>query len=483
MNIYHQRRLNLKNIMKTGVVLLKGSKQIPLNLPMNLIPMRQSSHVLYLTGIKEPDIVVLYDIEEDNLEIFAHEVSDEDILWHGHVTTFGMLKEISSAQHIYQHSKFEERLTYYKNKYKSIETIPSNDYEWNSKLEKLGIVTEQYGLMDREKENKFADAIIQLRLIHDETSIKSLKLSSNVTSNIFYMAMSSTIAGINESAIRGFFKGSFIANGGRAAYDPIVTTRGDILHCRDSSNSLEHGQLLLVDAGFEEAGGYASDVTRTWPVSGRFSSIQSDIYQIVLETQMACIEKVKAFNEYIDIHMLAVQMISNGLKTLGILKGNIDSIIENDAYSLFFPHGVGHLLGLDVHDIEDLGDRAGYHRLQKRSTREGLKYLRLNRTLQKNMVVTIEPGIYFIDFLLNQTKIQDKYKEWVDFERVFALTGLNKEKNPLRGIRIEDDVLVTDDEPFILTSSIPKSIDELENIIGTSPHTLGGMKAFHPVSI
>jgi Xaa-Pro aminopeptidase len=221
---------------------------------------------------------------------------------------------------------------------------------------------------------------------------------------------------------------------------------------------LKSGDLLLVDAGAETLGGWASDITRTWPVNGRFSPTQRAIYEVVLAAHDRCIAQVKPGREYEEIHLEGALAMAEGLVDLGILIGNPESLVEQDAHALFFPHGIGHLLGLDVHDMEDLGDLAGYASGRKRSDRFGLQFLRLNRPLKSGMVVTIEPGFYQVPAILNNPQFRAQYDRVVNWEKL-------RQFSDVRGIRIEDDVRVTDQGAEVLTAQLPTAPDQIEQAI------------------
>jgi Xaa-Pro aminopeptidase len=229
------------------------------------------------------------------------------------------------------------------------------------------------------------------------------------------------------------------------------------LHNESYQNSLNQNDLLLADVGAETPMGWAADVTRTWAVKGKFSSTQRDIYDVVLAAHDACIDKISAGVEYEDIHLCACMVIAEGLVNLGILQGNPEDLVNKDAHALFFPHGIGHLLGLDVHDMEDLGDLAGYELGRERSDRFGLGYLRLNRPLRKGMVVTIEPGFYQVPAIVNNSQNRENFGKLVNWERLAQFSDV-------RGIRIEDDVLVTENGSEVLTAALPTQADDVEQL-------------------
>jgi Xaa-Pro aminopeptidase len=250
-----------------------------------------------------------------------------------------------------------------------------------------------------------------------------------------------------------------IAEDMSCSYQSIVTVHGEVLHNNHYQHPIHTGDLLLADVGAETPTGWAADVTRTWPVSGQFSATQRAVYDVVLAAHDACIAKVAPSVEYQDLHLLAAQVIAEGLVDLGILQGKPEDLVAMDAHALFFPHGVGHLLGLDVHDMEDLGDLAGYEPGRFRSERFGLCYLRLNRPLRPGMLVTIEPGFYQVPALLQDPARRAKYQKVVNWERLEAFADV-------RGIRIEDDVLVTESGHEVLTEALSTAPDIIERRVG-----------------
>jgi Xaa-Pro aminopeptidase len=241
------------------------------------------------------------------------------------------------------------------------------------------------------------------------------------------------------------------------AYSSIVTVQGEVLHNNHYHHAIQSGDLLLADVGAEAESGWASDVTRTWAVSGQFSPTQRAIYEIVLAAHDLSIEAARPGVEYKDLHLMACEAIAAGLVELGILRGQPEDLVAMDAHALFFPHGVGHVLGLDVHDMEDLGDLAGYEEGRVRSDRFGLGYLRLDRPLRAGMIVTIEPGFYQVPAILQDPERREKYKDVVNWERLEAFADV-------RGIRIEDDVLITETGNEVLTAALPTVIEAIEEL-------------------
>jgi Xaa-Pro aminopeptidase len=264
-----------------------------------------------------------------------------------------------------------------------------------------------------------------------------------------------TRPGIRESVVRAAIEAELTALGMTTSYNSIVSVHGEVLHNEAHHHQLKPGDLLLVDAGAETAGGWAGDVTRTWPVSARYSPTQRDLYQVVLNAQLAACAAVRPGRRYLDLQGIAAKTIGEGLVDLGILSGDPAELVSDGVVALFFPHGVGHLIGLDVHDLDDLGDRATYAPGRSRSTDPGLKALRLDRDLVPGMAVTIEPGFYQVPAILDDSARTKVAQGRLNRERLAAFRDV-------RGIRIEDTLLVTDRGHENLTDSIPKAIDSVE---------------------
>ena len=295
-------------------------------------------------------------------------------------------------------------------------------------------------------------------MCHDAEAINELKASADVSVKAHKAGISGTLTAKTEAEIRGIMEGVIIAHNMTTAYGSIVTVHGEVLHNEQYHHSLQPGDLLLADVGAETPLGWASDLTRTWAVSGQFSPTQRDIYNLVLAAHDACIANMRPGVEYKDIHLLAAKIIAEGLVDLGILKGNPGDLVAMDAHALFFPHGIGHILGLDVHDMEDLGDLAGYEPGRVRSDRFGLGYLRLDRPLRPGMLVTIEPGFYQVPAILHNPSVREQYQAVVNWDKLAQFADV-------RGIRIEDDVLVTNTGTEVLTASLPTSISDIETLV------------------
>jgi Xaa-Pro aminopeptidase len=443
-----RRRQRLAALINFPVILWSGSSS-PRNYPANVFPYRASSHFLYFAGLPLPNAAIL--LEAGKLELFMDNPKPEAALWHGEMPTCEEIAQMIGADAARPMAELDSFV-------EGAATIAVQDAAtWTRQSQILN----RWVLPQNPPQGidlKLAKAIISLRLIHDDDALAELCQAAAVTVEAHKAGMRFTINAKIEAEVRAAMERVIIAHNMTTSYNSIVTVHGEVLHNEQYHHSLLAGDLLLADVGAETSGGWAADVTRTWPVSGKFSSTQRDIYNVVLAAHDACIANIRPGVEYQDIHLLACSYIAVGLKDLGILRGNPQDLLAMDAHALFFPHGVGHLVGLDVHDLEDLGDLAGYEEGRVRSDRFGLSYLRLNRPLRPGMLVTIEPGFYQVPAILNNPHLRSKYQDVVNWERLSLFADV-------RGIRIEDDVLVTAEGSQVLTIELPTDVNDVEQFV------------------
>jgi len=267
--------------------------------------------------------------------------------------------------------------------------------------------------------------------------------------------MAAAKPGRRESELAAIIQAVALSRDRQQAFTPIVTVRGEVLHNHSYDGVLARGQLLLNDSGAESRRYYASDITRTCPVGSRFTGLQAEIYRIVLHMQLEAIRVIRPGISYREVHLHACRVLAEDLCAMGLMRGNPESAVEAGAHAVFFPHGIGHMMGLDVHDMEDLGDIVGYVKRQKRSGQFGLNFLRLSRPLEPGFVLTVEPGIYFIPALIDRWAHEGKYREFVNYGKLRSFRKFG-------GIRIEDDVLVTATGSRVLGPGIPKTVQEVE---------------------
>ncbi len=442
------RRQRLAKIIDFPVLLWSGTAKSR-NFAANIYPYRASSHFLYFAGLPLENAAIR--IEGDQLTLFMDDTTPEDALWHGPQPSRDSIAERIGAAVAYPLSELANLALGTATLGDKDETVQSLEQA----LLKRGIVTPRHPPRGNPD---LAKAIVQLRMIQDDGAIASIRRAIAVTVAAHKAGMAITSQAKTEAHVRATMEAVIMGQDMACAYGSIVTIAGEVLHNHHYHNPIGKGDLLLADVGAETGTGWASDITRTWPVSGTFSSTQRDIYDVVLAAHDFCIEKAQHGVEYEKIHMVACQIITAGLVDLGILKGDPEDLVAQDAHALFFPHGVGHLMGLDVHDMEDFGDLSGYAEGRKRSDRFGLSFLRLNRPLEVGMVVTIEPGFYQVPAILNDQENRDRYAHLIDWERLSQFADV-------RGIRIEDDILITDLGNEVLSRNLPTEATEIEALV------------------
>ncbi|MEO0987038.1 MAG: aminopeptidase P family protein [Cyanobacteria bacterium J06639_14] len=440
----HQRRQRLAAQIDFPVMLWSGQASAR-NFPANTYPFRANSHFLYFAGMPLANAAIRLDGER--LTLFVDEATPEDALWHGPTLTREELATQMGAEAAYPLETLADFA-------KGTATLPVQDAATAATQMQLR------EMLHPSQDKALAEAIIAVRLTHDDSAIAAIREAAVVSVQAHQAGMQATAPHKTEAAVRAAMEEIIMGHGMTCAYNSIVTVHGEVLHNEVYHHTLQSGDLLLADVGAEAPSGWASDITRTWPVSGTFTAPQRDLYDVVLAAHDACIAMARPGVEYRDLHLLACRTIAAGLVDLGILKGQPDTLVEQDAHALFFPHGVGHLLGLDVHDMEDLGDLAGYAPGRQRSDRFGLSFLRLDRPLQAGMVVTIEPGFYQVPGILQDPSRRECYDDMVDWERLAQF-------KKIRGIRIEDDVLITPAGCEVLTDILPSQAEAVEAIVNS----------------
>lgn len=440
----------------SGPVLLAAGEPASRNYPANRHRFRATSHFLYFVGRPLAGSAVLFDAGRSTL--FTLPPDPDDALWHGPRPPLTELATELGFDAVRPLDELDAVLAPLREKLATLPTQDAPSARWLS--ERLGRpVLERTGAaLGDARDAALADAMIALRLCHDDAAVEQLRHAARVSAKAHVAGMLATRTDGTESDVHAAMLAVLRKNGLDDAYGPIVTVHGEVLHSDDHSQPTRPGDLLLADVGGETAEGWAADITRTWPVSGRFSPTQRAIYEVVLAAQGAAIAVAKPGRRYRDTHEAAKRTLVEGLVALGIFRGDVDGLLDRGAAALFFPHGIGHLLGLDVHDMEDLGDRAGYAPGRTRSTRFGDGYLRLDRDLVAGMAVTIEPGFYQVPGILSDPRRTDPLG--ADLRRDVLAKYAD-----VRGIRIEDDVLITKDGNEVLSSGAPKTVAELEALM------------------
>lgn len=454
--VYIKRRELLKKKIKSGIVLFLGNDESPMNYADNTYRFRQDSTFLYYFGIDEPGFAAIIDVDEDKEMIFGNDFTIDEIIWMGPQKTVKQKASKSGIKITHQMNELENILKAGITKGRKIHFIPQ--YRHNNMI-KLQILLG----INAQRVNEYASpilikAIAEQRTIKSKEEIEEIEKAIQIAYEMQVAAMRFAKPGMVEKDVAGFIEGIAYSLGSGISFPIIFSKHGETLHNHYHGNILRNGDLVVNDSGAESDLHYASDITRTFPVSGKFSQVQKEIYEIVLLAQLTAIKSIKPGVSYRDIHLKASTVIAEGLKALGLMKGNIKEAVKLGAHALFFPHGLGHLLGLDVHDLENFGEgNFGYDNKIKRSSQFGLKSLRYAKSLEPGIVITVEPGIYFIPQLIDKWKTENKFTDFINYQRVESYKNFG-------GIRIEDDVLVTHNGCKVLGKPIPKTIDEIETI-------------------
>ncbi|MEZ5082682.1 MAG: aminopeptidase P family protein [Bacteroidales bacterium] len=453
-SVYTDRRNRLRSEVKSGIILILGNPEASYNYPANTYHFRQDSNFLYFFGLDHPDLAGVIDVDNNEDYIFGNDVDLDDIIWMGPQP---FLKDRATEVGVKNTQPLNKLLDFIKaalSKGRKIHfTLP---YRGKTYLQLEGLL----GIPAAEIKNKASieliKGIVKLRSIKDKFEIAEIEKAVDIACEMHTTAMRMAMPGRIEREIAGTIEGISLAKGGPVSFPIILSVNGETLHNHYHGNVLKTGRMMVTDAGAETTMHYSSDITRTVPVGGKFNQRQKDIYEIVLAANMKTIEATKPGISNKELHLLAAKTIFLGLKDLGLMKGNADDAVKEGAHAMFFPHGLGHMLGLDVHDLEGMGENyVGYDDEIKRSTQFGTAFLRLGRRHQPGFVFTIEPGIYFIPALIDKWKREGKYNDFINFDKVESFKDFG-------GIRIEDDILVTESGYKVLGKPIPKTIAEVE---------------------
>jgi Xaa-Pro dipeptidase len=451
--IYRQRRNKIREQVDGGAILWVGHVLQPRNYADNAYPFRQNSNFLYYTGLAEPDLVILSLPEPDADILFSKPAGIDDIVWAGPKPSHIELARDAGIDTVEDIERLEERLTEAQIRKIKIHYLPP--YQYSSLFKLAQLLNVEIRAVVPNASQLLMEMVAGQRSVKSEVEIAEIEESLSITDRMHRACMAAARPGTRESELAGLIQGIALSSDRQQAYDPIVTVHGEVLHNHSYDGILAEGQLLLNDSGAESVMHYASDITRTFPVSGRFTAVQAEIYQVVLRMQLETIRMIKPGVSYRKIHLGACHILAEGLSAVGLMRGNPSDAVDAGAHALFFPHGIGHMLGLDVHDMEDLGDIVG-HKKEKRSGQFGLNFLRLSLPLESGFVLTVEPGIYFIPALIDRWQQEQRHKEFLNYDKIHAFRDFG-------GIRIEDDILVTSAGARVLGPGIPKTIPDVEN--------------------
>lgn len=456
-DVYISRRKRLKELVGNGLVLIVGNSESPMSYSDNSYNFIQDSTFLYYFGLNSPDLVGVMDVDSDEDYIFGKEFTMDDIIWMGQQRTFKerakdvgieSFVELEKMKEILKRDKDNERIIHFTNQYR---------VENSLKISRL------LGLSLDEVNEKFSkrlvDGIIEMRSLKRDYEIAELEKATNVTREMHLVAMKNVKVGMKGYELVALLEAVAKKYNATTSFHTICTTNGQILHNHFHGNIFKEGDIVLLDCGARLENGYCGDMTTVFPVSGRFDSRQKDIYSLLIEMFDRAEECTKPGVTNKSVHLEVCKVLVEGLIKRGIMRGSVDEIVDAGAHALFFPHGLGHMIGLDVHDMENFGENnVGYDNVTKREIQFGLKSLRMGKELSPGYVLTIEPGIYFIPELIKKWEKEGKFKEYINYEEV-------KKYLDFGGMRYEGDFLITENGNRRLGDKMPKYDYEIEEIL------------------
>ncbi|MEZ4685202.1 MAG: aminopeptidase P family protein [Bacteroidia bacterium] len=453
---YTHRRHVLMSAVGNGLILLMGNGEAPMNYGANTYRFRQDSTFLYYLGIDRAGLAALLDCETGAVTIFGDELEMDDIVWTGPQPTIAAQAAKAGVGNTAPFASLSDRLAEARNAGKPVHFLPPYRGENSILLQKWLYVKPSEA---REKASEaLIRAVVAQRSIKSEEEIAEIHKACTTTSRMHRRAMEFARPGMIEAEVAAQARAIALAADGDLSFPIICSVNGQTLHNHHHHNKIEEGRLLLVDTGAEAPSCYAGDMTRTFPTGSTFTQKQREIYQIVLDSQLSAIDMLAPGVAYKDVHLKAASVIANGLTDLGLMQGDPEQAVASGAHALFFPHGLGHMMGLDVHDMEDLGENyVGYDAQVQRSDQFGTAYLRLGRALQPGFVLTVEPGIYFIPELIDMWRSEGKFAQFLNFDII-------NEYRDFGGIRIEDDYVITSSGARLLGEPAPKTVEDVETV-------------------
>ena len=455
---YVNRRKELKNLVGNGIILLPGNEEVGMNYAGNVYPFRQDSTFLYYFGLDKPGLTAIIDIDNNQEIIFGNDPTVEEIVWTGPQVSLVDMAVECGVTDVRTEEQLESAIKQAKSSNRVIHYLPPYRYRSIFRLSEYFDKKPHWTVNHASIE--LIKAVAAQRSIKDDEEIREIEKAVEITAWMHKRAMEFAKPGMLEMEVAAEINKVALESGPGLSFPSIVTVRGEVLHNQSYKNILREGQLLLVDAGAESSLHYAGDMSRTFPVNHHFSEVQKQVYQIALDSLKSGVNMLKPGTRYLDVHLTAARTIVEGFKLMGLMKGDAEEAVTAGAHTLFFQCGTGHMMGLDVHDMENLGEQyVGYTDNLKKSTEFGLKSLRLGKELEPGYVVTVEPGIYFIPNLIDTWKHDKKLEAFINYDEVEKFRNFG-------GLRSEDDYVITKDGAQRLGPKVAEEISEIEAIRG-----------------
>ena len=461
-NVYINRRAELKKLLKSGIVILFGNNESPCNYPNNgYYPFRQDSSFLYYFGQRRDGLVGVIDIDEGTEMLIGDDIDIEDIVWYGSVDSVSDLAAQVGIHRTAPMKELQVICNEAKKKNRTIHFLPP--YRHDNMIQIMDLLGIHPNKQKEAASVELIKAIVKMRERKSDIEISEIEKACAIGYQMHTHAMRMTKPGLTEKYIGGQVDGMAHSLGEHESFATIFTQHGEIMHGNPSYNLLESGRLALCDAGAENREGYCSDHTRTFPVNGKFSQLQLEIYSIVEACHDYALEVAKPGVRWYDVHMNVCRLMTDKLKELGLMKGDTEEAVQAGAHAMFLPHGLGHMMGMDVHDMEGLGQiYVGFDEETRPSTQFGTNALRCGKRLQEGFVMTDEPGIYFIPALIDDWRAQGLHKDFLNYDLLETYKDFG-------GIRIEDDILITKDGcRFLGKERIPYHPKDIEEFMSNS---------------
>ena len=455
-SVYVNRRNRLKQSVESGIVLLLGNDECGMNYRDNWYPFRQDSTFLYYFGLPVAGLAAIIDLDNGEEIIFGTELTIEDIVWTGPLPTISEMAGAVGVSKIQAYDTIESVIKKTLQAKRKIHIIPP--YRAENKIKISGWLSVPVNAIGENVSIPLIKAIISQRSYKDSMEIAEMHVAATISADMHLAAIRFAKPGMKEFEVMAKMKEVAYYNNASLAFNPIVTIHGETLHNLYSGNTLTEGQLLLCDAGASNDMNYAGDLTCTFPVAKKFSTKQKEIYQIVLNAHLTAVSMLAPGVLFKEVYQAASGKIVEGMQSIGIMKGNATEAVAAGAHALFFQCGLGHMIGLDVHDMEDLGEQyVGYTDTLKKSTQFGMKSLRLGRALEHGFALTVEPGIYIIPQLIDQWRAEKKFTGFVNYDALDSYRDFG-------GVRVEEDYVITANGYTLLGKKLPLTIEEVEEM-------------------
>ncbi|MBL7817643.1 MAG: aminopeptidase P family protein [Saprospiraceae bacterium] len=453
-SVYIHRRNVLKQAIGSGIILFMGNDESPMNYRDNTYHFRQDSTFLYYFGLDTAGLAAIIDTETGDEIIFGNELTIDDIVWTGLLPSVSEIAAQVGVNQTHSYSTIEVIIQKALAQNRSIHFIPPYRADHTVKLAQW--LNQPVGKIASQVSIPLIKAIINQRAYKEPREIAEIDKAVNLTNEMHLAAIQHAKAGMKEYEVVAKVHEAALKGGGNLSFPIILTVNGETLHNHYHGNTLKEGQMVLCDAGAENDMHYAGDLTRTFPVGKKFTPRQKDIYEIVLQTHQTAVSLLKPDILYRDIYIKACETLVEGLKSINLMKGNASDAVTEGAHAMFFQCGLGHMMGLDVHDMENLGEEyVGYTETLHKSTQFGIKSLRLGRALETGFVLTVEPGVYIIPTLIDQWRSEKRFKDFINYDILETYRDFS-------GIRIEENFVITEGGYQLLGKPLPKTINEIE---------------------